>query len=84
MYFLGELLPLRGARLGSTLLDLAYGQYGAFLRVSKGHLGVQILLFRAGLGVSPLVVSILTICQVNLHNHRGGLYKWLLPITLSS
>ncbi len=29
---------------------------GPVLRVSKGHLGVELLLFRAGLGVSPLAV----------------------------
>ncbi len=29
---------------------------GPVLRVSKGHLGVELLLFRAGLGVSPLSV----------------------------
>ncbi len=43
---------------------------GPVLRVSKGHLGAKLLLFRAGLGVSPLAVSILTLCQVNLHSYE--------------
>ncbi len=37
---------------------------GLVLRVSKGHLGVKIPLFRTGLGVSPLAVSAM--------DHRPG------------
>ncbi len=52
-----------------ALLDLPAGasQFegaGLVLRVSKGHLGVKIPLFRTGLGVSPLAVSVM--------DHRPG------------